>query len=122
MGSGQTARSRRMKKATASLSRIWHLPALCGLALLAGLAAVGDGAEPSPSPDPAATYTTHVRPLLTQYCLACHSSVKKRGDLDLERFASLDLARKDVRPWQNVLEMLENGEMPPKKNPQPTAD
>src|SRR5262249_44880565 len=65
---------------------------------------------------------TQVRPLVVQYCLRCHSSEKKRGDLDLERFASIDQARQDPRPWQAVAEMLEAGEMPPPKSLQPRTE
>src|SRR5207248_6469270 len=38
-----------------------------------------------------------------------------------ERFASIELVRKDLKPWQQMIEMLEAGEMPPKEKPQPTA-
>jgi hypothetical protein len=72
--------------------------------------------------DLAGEYTKTVRPLLTQYCLICHSTKKQKGDLDLERFASLGEARKDVRTWQHVLEMLETGEMPPKKSAEPKPE
>lgn len=99
------------------------LPLLaCGLALLtATLATVTRGNQP-PSAEPAAEYTNHIRPLLTQYCLTCHSRDQKKGDLDLERFTSIEQLRKDLRPWQAVLEALENGEMPPKKKPQPRPE
>ena len=30
--------------------------------------------------------------------------------------------RKDLKPWQQMIEQLEAGEMPPKEKPQPTAD
>ncbi len=88
----------------------------CGLALLA-VAAVGGDDRP-----PADEYAASVRPLMVKYCLGCHSTAKKKGDLDLERFATVEQARRDVRPWQAVVENLENGEMPPKKSPQPSAE
>jgi hypothetical protein len=72
--------------------------------------------------DPKTEYATLVQPLLTKYCLNCHSTKGKKGSLDLERFASLDQVRKDLKPWQQVIEMLEADEMPPKKKPQPTAE
>jgi hypothetical protein len=84
------------------------------LILLAGSAA-------APEPDLAADYSAAVQPLLARYCLTCHSAQKKKGDLDLERFATLAAVSKDLKPWPLVIENLENGEMPPKKNPQPTA-
>jgi hypothetical protein len=79
------------------------------------LAAVLPGAEP---PGDFAA----VRPLVQKYCLACHSTKTKKGDLDLERFATTDDIRKNVKPWQAVVEMLEAGEMPPKDKPQPSAE
>jgi hypothetical protein len=56
-----------------------------------------------------------------KYCLECHSTKRKKGHLDLERFTALDHVRKDLKTWQNVVEHLEAGEMPPKGKPQPTA-
>jgi hypothetical protein len=72
--------------------------------------------------DPQNDYAATVRPLLQQYCLSCHSTKVKKGSLDLERFASLDQVRKDLKPWQGMIEMLEAGEMPPKNKAQPTAE
>lgn len=76
----------------------------------------------APVQDLGADYAERVKPILAKHCLTCHSTEKKKGDLDLERFTTLDVVRKDVRVWQHVVENLENGEMPPKKSPQPTAD
>jgi hypothetical protein len=63
-----------------------------------------------------------VQPMLKKYCLECHATRVKKGSLDLERFATLDDIRKDLKVWQALTEMLEAGEMPPKKKPQPSAD
>ncbi|HKD36554.1 MAG TPA: DUF1592 domain-containing protein [Pirellulales bacterium] len=63
-----------------------------------------------------------VRPIVTRYCLSCHSAKEKKGELDLERFSSIGDARHDLKAWQSVIEMLEAGEMPPKEKPQPTPD
>src|SRR5262249_17770014 len=98
--------------------------AAAGIALIlfALLTGVGDSAE-KPIPSDAKTdYTAVVRPLIQKYCLACHATKIKKGDLDLERFASVEHVRKDLKPWQSLIEMLEAGEMPPKDKPQPTAE
>lgn len=92
------------------------------LFLLVAPTATAGRADNRRATDLAAEYTAEVRPLLKQYCFSCHSSKKKKGDLDLERFASLAEVRKDVGPWQAVVEMLDNGAMPPRKSPQPNAD
>ena len=63
-----------------------------------------------------------VVPLLRQFCLDCHSTDEAQGELDLERFTTLELMRADVKPWQHVVDMLANGEMPPEDAPQPTDE
>jgi hypothetical protein len=75
-----------------------------------------------PAADARGEYAAVVQPLLRKYCLTCHSTRVKKGHLDLERFASLDEVRTDLKPWQQVIEQLEAGEMPPKAKPQPTAE
>ena len=77
---------------------------------------------PAAKRDLAADYAKHVKPLVTKYCLECHSTKVHKGDLDLERFATLELIRKDLLPWQHVIEQLEVGEMPPKGKPQPSGE
>jgi hypothetical protein len=74
----------------------------------------------TPAADSQAAYATQARPLLERYCRACHSTEKHRGDLDLQRFTSLALIRKDVKPWQLMIEQLESEEMPPNGKPNPT--
>jgi hypothetical protein len=96
------------------------------LAVVAGLgllAATVDGVDrvPQLQPDIKTAYASVVRPLIGKYCVECHSTKRQKGSLDLERFISLDLVRKDLKPWQQVIEMLEAGEMPPKNKPQPTG-
>lgn len=66
-------------------------------------------------------YQQNIRPLLETYCLACHSTEKHKGDLDLERFSSFEQVLKDGNVWQRVAEQLGEGEMPPKEKPQPTT-
>lgn len=98
----------------------WVVGLVAGLGLLALLAG-GTGTAQKPAADAKTEYATVVQPLIKKYCLACHSTKVKKGSLDLERFASLDQVRKDLKPWQHLIEMLEAGEMPPKEKPQPTA-
>ncbi len=67
-----------------------------------------------------ANFEREVRPTLKQYCLDCHSTAKHKGDLDLEQFKSLREILKQPKVWQNVVEKISLGEMPPKSKPQPT--
>ena len=73
-----------------------------------------------PFPKLSATYQQRIKPLLKQYCLNCHSTEKEKGELDLERFADLPAVRRNPKVWQKVVEMMVDGEMPPKKKPQLT--
>ncbi len=61
-----------------------------------------------------AQFQTTQHPVLEKYCLSCHSAVENQGELDLEQFRSVASIRSNVVPWQRVIEMLQDGEMPPK--------
>ena len=58
-------------------------------------------------------YRNRIRPLTRQFCLECHSTDKQVGELDLEQFATLSEVRRGTKSWLKVIEMLDNGEMPP---------
>lgn len=60
-------------------------------------------------------YESQQKAVLTKYCLNCHSSAEKQGELDLEQFTSVADMRRNVVPWQRVVEMMDDGEMPPKE-------
>jgi len=61
-----------------------------------------------------AEYEKTQHALLKKYCLDCHSPDQKQGELDLEQFRSVADMRRNVVPWQRVVEMMDDGEMPPK--------
>lgn len=69
----------------------------------------------------AGEFDDSIRPILTRYCLDCHDADAQKGELDLERFASLDAVRQAPEIWSHVREQLLSGEMPPEKKPQPEA-
>ncbi|HZZ72205.1 MAG TPA: DUF1592 domain-containing protein [Pirellulales bacterium] len=102
------------------------LAVLLGGSLLIALAHNGraddDPAAPPTAADVGHRYAEKVRPLMQRLCLECHSTEKKKGELDLQRFASIDDARKDLKPWTSLVEMVDAAEMPPKDKPQPTAE
>lgn len=60
-------------------------------------------------------------PVISEYCLGCHSAAKHKGDLDLEQFASIEDVKRHPKIWQNVIEQVGGSEMPPKDKPQPGA-
>ena len=70
----------------------------------------------------AADFLKDVRPVLVQYCITCHSTEKQKGELDLERFTSMELVQREPNVWQHALEQFRDVEMPPKDSPQPSAE
>ncbi|MFT4586815.1 MAG: mono/diheme cytochrome c family protein [Candidatus Binatia bacterium] len=59
--------------------------------------------------------------LFEQHCRKCHSGEKHKGDFQIEGL-SRDFADTGNRAmWSAVMEQLEAGDMPPKKEPQPAA-
>jgi len=56
---------------------------------------------------------------LNQHCVECHDADLKKGGLDLTAL-TFDLADNSAfKSWQHVFERVRDGEMPPKKKPQP---
>lgn len=66
-------------------------------------------------------FSRSIRPLFRQYCLSCHSTSQKIGELDLERFSDGAAARRDLQVWTRVVHMVESGQMPPEESLQPSA-
>ncbi len=80
-------------------------------------------AAKGPDKEPLADrYTAVVQPLVKKYCLKCHGAKAKKGNLDLEWFATLGDFRKDPKALPKMIDQLEGGEMPPSGLPQPTAE
>ena len=60
--------------------------------------------------------------MMQQFCLGCHSTAARVGELDLERFVTLAEVRGDTKTWLKVVEMLDNGEMPPESARPPSSE
>ncbi|MBC7821330.1 MAG: DUF1592 domain-containing protein [Planctomycetaceae bacterium] len=81
---------------------------LC-LALTAGLGLSGAvrGAEPFEA-------------FLEKHCIRCHGPKKEEGDIRIDRLSRDFKAGRDSHHWAEALDKVNSGEMPPKKEPQPT--
>jgi hypothetical protein len=78
-------------------------------------------AEPAPQAE-VASHSGNVQTFLATYCTECHGPRKQRGD---RRFDHLSLPPADIdtlTQFQDILNQLNLGEMPPRKTRQPTAD
>ena len=120
---------------TTFLSRGWEivntgrLP-LFSLALAVVLGSLG--ALPPERPDasadsgqgqgPRTSFGKDVVPFLTKHCYSCHGGGKNQGDLTLDKYQDEQAIVKDREVWENVVEMVRTGEMPPKAKgrPRPT--
>jgi hypothetical protein len=71
---------------------------------------------------PAADFANEIRPVMKEFCLGCHSTEKHKGDLDLERFASMADVAAAPKVWEAVVDQISLGEMPPAEKPQPNAE
>ncbi|MFY9253398.1 MAG: DUF1592 domain-containing protein [Fuerstiella sp.] len=99
---------------------VLHLRFVVWIAIAGGIAMIPT-ATTFADEQPSDALPANTVSLLNQFCLKCHSTDEAQGELDLQRYSSLDHMRADVGPWLRVVEMLDNGEMPPEDSPQPTA-
>jgi len=76
-------------------------------------AAWGDGAP---------SFETDIAPIVALYCVDCHNGDTARGDLDIERFESTGMVIESIALWQRIGMRVKNGEMPPKRSGQPSAE
>src|SRR4051812_14711505 len=93
-----------------------------------GLRQESPGGEPTPPAnapvqDPTAvSYTRDVVPFLTKHCYSCHGNGKRKADLALDDFRDELAIQENREIWENVLEMVRTGEMPPKPRPRPADE
>ena len=60
-----------------------------------------------------------VAAFLEQHCVDCHDADVKKGGLDLTDLAFDKSDPASLKAWQHIFERVRDGEMPPKKKPQP---
>jgi len=77
----------------------------------------------SVSPARGADFREQVRPLLKVYCYSCHGPELQAANLRVDNLsADLIENRRDAGTWNNVLNKLRRGEMPPEGLPQPEPE
>ena len=69
-------------------------------------------------PDP--FFTAHVKPFMNQYCSDCHNNKKQKGKLNLDPIHGFEANWESVDLWQEMYNQLEEGEMPPEDETQPS--
>jgi hypothetical protein len=93
------------------------------LMLMAGVVApAADKPTAAPSPTAAGkALSDMIVPFLDKHCNACHNSDKQSGGVPLDIYTTEAAARKDRVMWETIARVVANGEMPPKRKPQPDA-
>ena len=86
-----------------------------------GADALVAAASPSSSADKALAareategFAKNAAPFLAKHCVSCHGPKKQNADLTLDRKFDEKTIQEDREIWENVLEMVRTGEMPPK--------
>jgi hypothetical protein len=102
-----------------------RISALALMAVLSlGPTSLSIGAAPAPAisaqRQASAGFAKDVLPFLSKHCYTCHGNGKKRGDISLDKFRNEQEALKDRKVWENVLHMVQTGQMPPKERPRPS--
>lgn len=65
-------------------------------------------------------YRETIWPFLDQHCTKCHGEAKEKGGLNLEELNPEFIAgSRDARLWQEVMDRMNLGEMPPEDEPRP---
>ena len=67
------------------------------------------------------SFDEHIVTALETYCFGCHDAASAKGDLDLETALTQRPLVKNRLLWENVAERIRSGDMPPKKEAQPSA-
>jgi hypothetical protein len=66
-------------------------------------------------------YKIKVLPVIKKYCVDCHGPDKKKGDVRLDTLNPDLFIGSDGGHWEEVLNQINIGEMPPKKKKQPSV-
>ena len=101
----------------------------CGLALL-GLLVPGFPHRPLATAQDAAPvasplmvrFTNEALTFTAAHCAKCHSDQEPKADLNVTLDRDLDSVTKRRAVWENIVEMVSNGQMPPPEEPRPDQD
>lgn len=77
------------------------------------------------SEDAAATgdsFETHIKPFLAKHCVTCHGSTKQKGDRRFDKLTAEIPDDNTLVDFQDILDQLNLGAMPPKEAKQPTNE
>ena len=65
-------------------------------------------------------FASNIKPFMNQYCSDCHNNKKQKGKLNLEPVHRFEANLESIDLWQEMYNQLEEGEMPPEDETQPS--
>ena len=68
-----------------------------------------------------AGFQSKVQPFLKDHCFRCHGADKDKGGLTLHEIKGVGGSDEEMTLWEDILIMIEDGDMPPDDEPQPNA-
>lgn len=68
------------------------------------------------------TFKSNIQPFFKVYCTKCHGAEKNKGGISLVELKGDFCTEKEIEQWEQVLEMLDGGAMPPSEEPQPKEE
>lgn len=70
-------------------------------------------------PEGEATYQKVVKPFVSQHCVKCHGPKRASAGFRVDQLGTDFLAGKNADAWKEVIDRINLGQMPPKKEPRP---
>ena len=105
-----------VKQSANRLLLTWVVIAIAVIAITSGSPSVSDAIAESRS----GSYQTVLRPYLAKYCFQCHGPEQQKADLRLDQLDPDMVHGSDTDMWQEVLDLTNVSEMPPKEVKQPS--
>jgi len=68
------------------------------------------------------TYSKQIKPFLEKYCVDCHGGKEINGHVNFLSIGSMSQAYKKHELWEKVLEMMQEKNMPPEDEKQPSEE
>ena len=82
-----------------------------------GLAALVSGLLPLKA-EPTNVHKETLQPFLEKHCIVCHGAKKQKGDTRFDTIEWQITDNKTAQSWQDILDVLNAGDMPPEDEPQ----
>lgn len=95
----------------------FHVPLLLCMTMILAVSATRPGHAADNS-----TFAVEAKKFTQKHCISCHDSRKEKGDFRVDELSVDLMDAATAIAWQDVLDLVQVGEMPPEGKPQPSAE